>query len=125
MNKNTKIILALLVLTLLICTAFLVFRPGETGPAVARITVNGTLVNEIALAELDEPLTFVYQGPGGFSNTVWAERGRIRVLEAGCPDQICVNQGFISDGTAPIVCLPNKLIIEISGGGEGLDAATG
>ena len=52
-------------------------------------------------------------------------RNIIEESEAGCPDQVCVHQGFIADGTVPIVCLPNKLIIEISGGGDRLDAATG
>ena len=40
-------------------------------------------------------------------------------------DQICVHQGYISDGSQPIVCLPNRLIIQIQGGGDALDAAAG
>ena len=53
----------------------------------------------------------------GGSNTVQVEKGRIRVSEADCPDQICVNQGWISGGAVPIVCLPHRLMIEIVGGG--------
>ena len=63
-------------------------------------------------------------GAGG-SNTILVEQGRIRVIEANCPDQVCVDQGWISNGTVPIVCLPHKLMIQIVGGGEALDAATG
>ena len=107
-----------------ICAAALFFRPDSGGRPVARITVNGTIVNEIVLDSVENPYSFTLEGPGGFSNTVLVEQGRICVSEAGCPDQVCVQQGFIADGTVPIVCLPNKLIIEISGGG-GLDAATG
>ena len=51
------------------------------------------------------------------------EPGRIRVESADCPDKVCVNQGYISDGTVPIACLPHKLIIRIEGGDSGLDAA--
>ena len=51
--------------------------------------------------------------------------GRIRVESADCPDQVCVDQGWISDGTVPVVCLPNRLVIQIEGGGDGLDSATG
>ena len=53
------------------------------------------------------------------------EPGRIRVSAADCPDQVCVEQGYISDGTVPIVCLPHGLVIEIVGGEEPLDGAAG
>ena len=124
MNKYTKWIVAGLILLAAACAAFLLLRPSADGRRVARITVNGTIVNEIVLDGVKNPYSFTLDGPGGFSNTVLVEPGRICVSEAGCPDQVCVQQGFIADGTVPIVCLPNKLIIEISGGG-GLDAATG
>ena len=125
MNKATRLILAALLLAAAAAAAALLLKPEAPSRPVARITVNGTIVNEIALDGKSLPLTVTYEGPGGFSNTIEAEHGRIRVREAGCPDQVCVHQGWISDGTVPIVCLPNKLIIEIVGGGDSLDAATG
>ena len=70
----------------------------------------------------DQTFTVTYEGR---SNEIEIKEHRIRVKSADCPDQICVHQGYISDGTTPIVCLPNKLIIEIIGGGDCLDAATG
>jgi len=126
-NKTGKLIKMLLIWALLICATAVVYLRQQSGQErpVARITVNGTVVNEIDLTSSALPKTFTYEGAGGFTNTIEAEEGRIRVSEAGCPDQICVHQGWISDGTVPIVCLPNKLVIEIKGGGDGLDAATG
>ena len=53
------------------------------------------------------------------------DQGRIRIAEADCPDQVCVNQGWISNGTVPIICLPHRLMIEIVDGGGGLDGAAG
>ena len=125
MSKSAKVILALLVVTAAASAAFLLLRPRGTGRPVARITLDGELVEEIDLTEVKEARTFTVEGESGLTNTILVEPGRIRVSEAGCPDQICVHQGFISDGTAPIVCLPNKLIIQIIGGGEALDAAAG
>lgn len=124
MNRNAKVILLLLVLVGAACAAYVLLRPAGTG-VVARITLDGELVEEIDLSAVTEPYTFTLEGPGGFTNTIQVEHGRIRVLEAGCPDQVCVNQGYISDGTVPIVCLPNRLVIEIVGGGDSLDAAAG
>lgn len=125
MTKNAKIILALLVLLAAASAAFLLLRPEAAGHPVATVTLNGEVIDEIDLAEVSQPYTFTVEGAGGLTNTILVEPGRIRVEEADCPDQICVHQGFISNGTVPIVCLPNQLIIEISGGGEALDAATG
>ena len=125
MNKTTRLILAGLLLAMAASAVFLLLSGEEEGRPVARITVNGVIVNEIDLTDVDEPYSFTVDGPGGFSNTIQVEPGRIRVSEAGCPDQVCVHQGYISDGTVPIVCLPNQLIIEITGGGDSLDAATG
>lgn len=39
----------------------------------------------------------------------------VRVVEASCPDELDVKQGSISESGEIIVCLPNRLIIEIKG----------
>ena len=124
MNRNAKVILLLLVLAGAACAAFVLLRPAGGG-TVARVTLDGAVVEEIDLSSVKESYTFTVEGPGGFSNTIQVEPGRIRVAEAGCPDQVCVDQGYIADGTVPIVCLPNRLILEIVGGGDSLDAAAG
>lgn len=41
--------------------------------------------------------------------------GKVRVVEADCPDQLDVKQGYIERPGEVIVCLPNKLVIEIKG----------
>ena len=124
MSRNARILLLLLALAGAGCAAFLLLHPAGEG-TVARITLDGAVVEEIDLSAVTQGYTFTVEGPGGFSNTIQVEPGRIRVLEAGCPDQVCVHQGYISDGTVPIVCLPNRLVIEITGGGDSLDAAAG
>lgn len=125
MNKRAAILLALLVLIAAASAAFLLLRPAPADHPVAKITLDGVVIDEIDLTQVTEPYSFSVEDGAGHSNTILVEPGRIRVTEADCPDQICVRQGFISDGTVPIVCLPHKLIIEISGGGEALDAAAG
>ena len=92
---------------------------------MARILLDGTLMDEIRLDKVGASFSFTVEGADGGFNIIQVERGRIRVSHADCPDQICVDQGWISDGTVPIVCLPHGLVIEITGGGEDLDAAAG
>jgi len=125
-SKTVKTVKMILIWVVLICaTAVVYLRSQKVEQPMVHITLNGLKQMELDLEQVDEPYSFTVDGPGGFSNTIEVEHGRIRVREAGCPDQVCVNQGWISDGTVPIVCLPNKLVIEIKGGGGELDAATG
>ncbi|MBE7042228.1 MAG: NusG domain II-containing protein [Ruminococcaceae bacterium] len=40
----------------------------------------------------------------------------IRVTEADCPDGLCQKQGLVTKTGVPIVCMPHKLTVEITGG---------
>ncbi len=60
-------------------------------------------------------------GYNGSSNTVEIKDGRIRICDAGCPDKVCVHTGWLT-ADIPIVCLPNKLVIEFADGTSADDA---
>ncbi len=124
MNRSGKILLFLLLAAVVLSAGFIFLKKEKPSAPVARITRDGELLREIPLDEVEESYSFVVEDELG-SNTILVEPGRIRVSEADCPDQVCVNQGFISDGTVPVVCLPHKLMIEIVGGGSEFDAAAG
>lgn len=47
------------------------------------------------------------------TNTVVIKDGVVFVKEASCKNQVCVNSGKISKKGESIVCLPNKVIVEI------------
>ena len=53
MNKTAKVILALLVVTAAASAAFLLLRPKDTVHPVARVTLDGELVEELTLTEED------------------------------------------------------------------------
>ncbi|MCM1054782.1 MAG: NusG domain II-containing protein [Bacteroides sp.] len=61
---------------------------------------------------------------GGSYNLIEISGGRIRVSEAGCRDNTCVKTGWLSS-SAPIVCLPNHLVIRFSTERGGTDAVAG
>lgn len=56
-------------------------------------------------------------------NLLVVENGKLRVEAASCASQDCVRHGE-ADGGAPIVCLPNRLVVEFTDSGE-LDAMLG
>ena len=56
--------------------------------------------------------------------------GSVNVLSASCPDKLCVHQKSISKNDELIVCLPNKIVLEINSnqksdnGTDTIDAVT-
>ena len=69
----------------------------------------------------------VFDGTTG-RNIIEIDTGRVRMLEADCPDGYCVHQGWISGGFMPIVCLPNRVVVVPFGGSldnNSVDAVVG
>ena len=92
---------------------------------VARIFQEGAQIKRLDLSAVTEPYSFTVESGAGI-NIIAVENGRIRVLEADCPDGLCVRQGWISSGSMPIVCLPHELIIQLdNGNSQELDAVVG
>ena len=59
---------------------------------------------------------------GRVTNRLVIEKGQARMEWADCPDQICVEHAVISKGGQSIVCLPNRVTVEIrSDKGNGID----
>lgn len=48
-------------------------------------------------------------------NLIQIDDEKVRVIEADCPDKLDIKQGYISKPGEIIVCLPNRLVIEIVG----------
>ena len=71
--------------------------------------------------ETDREFTVEYEGR---KNIIEISDGRIRMKDADCPDHVCVNTGWLT-ANIPIVCLPNKLVIEYAEPDTGLDATAG
>lgn len=103
-----------------VCAAVYGINRGEG--AVAEIYKDGELIETVDLQNVEKPYEFEVRD-GDNVNVIRVEKGRIRVASASCPDKICVNRGYISDGVMPIVCLPNKLIIKVVGAQDAADAA--
>lgn len=98
---------------ILSAAAWLIVRLVRYESKVAVIYQNGEITDEIDLNAVTEPYEITITGEDGSYNTVYVDIGEISMSAAACPDQICVNHGPISDGVEPIVCLPNKVTIQI------------
>lgn len=50
----------------------------------------------------------------GGENRILIEDGTVRMIFADCPDHLCVKQGRIRADGEMIVCLPNKVTVQVS-----------
>ena len=47
------------------------------------------------------------------TNILEISNGKADMIEADCPDQLCVNQKAVSRNHENIICLPNKVVVEV------------
>lgn len=90
------------------------FHNMRQGQGKARLTVMRD--NETCgVYDLSEDQTLVLDT----GNTFEIKDGEARMVYANCPDQICVHSRAISSVGESIVCLPNHVILKITGEGDG------
>ena len=106
--------LALLGIILALCAAaILILHFTRQQGAYVRVSQDGEVTH---VFPLEEDRTATYDTVSGGHNIVVIANGQVEVTEANCPDQICVRHAPIHDtGGTPIVCLPNRLVVEIVG----------
>lgn len=92
---------------------------------IAQIRQDGKIIRTVDLSAVKEPYELTVSEKHGGYNKIRVEKGKIAVVEADCPDKICVNQGYIENSTVPIVCLPHKLSITVTGKENSIDAVAG
>lgn len=113
-NKREIVFISIVVLLIFLLFAFAVFRKNKG--RIAHV-----FVNNIEVKVLDIREDIVYSPPGLDEVVIKVEEGKIRIEESDCKDQLCVYQGVISSTHEKIVCLPNKIVITISGGDKDFD----
>lgn len=86
-------------------------RDGDT----VIVTVDGQIYGEYSL-NTDRQVEIV-NGEG--YNLLVIEGGKAFVKSASCPDGICSSHRAVSKDGESIICLPNKVVIEIRARGQG------
>lgn len=113
-SKKTKNDIILVAVILLIAAAGLLFVSLNREPgSIAAVKIDGV---QTAGYPLSENITVdILTGENDeFSNTLIIENGKAYISQANCPDRICAGHKPISYKGETIVCLPHKVIIEIT-----------
>ncbi|MEG6567519.1 NusG domain II-containing protein [Thermoanaerobacterium saccharolyticum] len=115
MKIGDKILIGVLLIISLVSAYFTYDKAlSRTGTNVV-IEVNGSKYQELPL-NVDKTVTI---RNGRHLNVVEIKDGKVRMREANCLDQICVKTGWIEKEGQQIVCLPNRVVVRVTGGKKG------
>jgi hypothetical protein len=83
-------------------------KPGN----YVTVSVDGVVKESFPLSE-DAEVTI--EGYDGGVNTLIIKDGKAYVADSSCPDHLCEKMGQISSTGQSVICLPNRVVIEITG----------
>ena len=112
MFKKKDIIIYSIVL-LLAGAAYIIpafIRRGGPQAAYVRVSVDGRVTAEYPI---NEPLETIIEGYSGGSLKLIISDSRAYVESSSCPDKICVRHRPVSYTGECIICMPNRVVVEI------------
>ena len=110
-KKVINDIILISLILLLTLTIFIVFKLNSKDGNFVKVSVNGEITNNYPL---DQDIKTVIKSGNNFENLLVIEDGTAFVKSANCRDKICVHHKKISKTGETIVCLPHKVVIEIT-----------
>lgn len=110
-----RIDIVLLLLLILIGTGITlwIYLPSVKEGEQLEIRQNGSLLMTLPLNEDTEQ---TITDKDGDSNTFYIINKTVKMTEANCGDKTCINTGSISRTGESIVCLPHRLVLQITSG---------
>ena len=123
MSKKLKADVAVIAAIGIVATLFWAI-PHLNGDLSETVIINqdGKIYGEYPL--YNDAVIPVYYEPGGY-NLILVSEGEVSVTDADCPDKLCVKQRAVSKNGESIICLPHKLVVQISSKEESdFDAVT-
>ena len=123
-NKRNDWILitVVLVLAAILWAGMKLSRSKDVENGVVVVTVDGEMYGQYPLNQSMEKKIELSDGS---YNILVIENGEADIIEASCPDKVCVEHRKVSKKNESIVCLPNKVIVTIDNGAESdVDSAT-
>ncbi|MDO4473171.1 MAG: NusG domain II-containing protein [Eubacteriales bacterium] len=89
------------------CAFFLNQILRDTGSGSVVVKVSGKMEGTYSLRE--DRIVEINHG----SNILQIKNGEAEMTEADCPDLLCVHHKAVSENGESIICLPNKVFVEI------------
>lgn len=113
MTKWDKVLIAFIFMTSIVSIFYIKNIATNYGGKLLMIEVNGKEYKKITLNNNSKDILEIKTQYG--YNKIEIKGQKVRVIDADCPDKLDVKQGWVGNIGEVIVCLPNRLVIEIKG----------
>jgi len=107
-------IILVAVLLILSLVSFISVRHFTPNGKHVVVEVEGRPVLELSF---DKDVTETVTGPLG-ETVIVIENGTVRIQDSPCPNHYCVRMGKLRHSGEIAVCVPNRVVVTISGGDE-------
>lgn len=109
-GKKKEVVLLVVVFIIIAIVAVVFYGKTKAEGSEAIVTIDG---KEYGRYDLSKDARIPIEIDGAKTNYLVIENGAADMIEADCPDQLCVNMKAISKDGETIVCLPNKVVVEV------------
>ena len=111
--KKIRILDLVIILLIVSAGIFLIIKTTLHSSLIVSVKADG---NEYEYSANAEGI-YKVKGRLGFT-TFEIKDGKVRIIDSPCPNKTCIRQGW----HAPVVCLPNDVIITLKGNEDDYDA---
>ena len=108
-NKIEKVLWIIILGVAVALFLFLKFSANDGEQVIVKVDKK-----EIARYDLNTDREVVIEGKDGGKNTLVIKDGKAYIKDATCPDKLCEHQGKIHMVGQSLICLPNRVVIEIT-----------
>lgn len=109
-NKKKEILVFVIIIIVIVIVALFFYGPERNRGSEVVITIDG---EEYGRYPLHNNVEIPIKVDGETTNYLIIQDGMADMIRAECPDQTCVNMKAISLDGETIVCLPNKVVVEV------------
>ncbi|HEY5560946.1 MAG TPA: NusG domain II-containing protein [Clostridiaceae bacterium] len=111
------IIIALIIVSFIPETVIFINTHNKYKSFYVEIYSKGKLYKKLPLNKNAKKITFTIHNELG-TNVIEIDKAKVKIIDADCPDKICVKAHAISKPGEVLICLPHKLVIKIIGEGK-------
>lgn len=108
-RKELIMIAAILMIAAIVYMVFM-WSQNSSGDRYAVVYVDGVEYGRYSL-DIEQEVDILSENDG-YNNLVISNH-MADVTSASCPDELCVHQASVDENGESIICLPNKVVVEI------------
>ncbi len=120
--KKADFILIAAVLAVAGIMLFFLYGVNNSYGSFVQIEIDGEVVETL---DINIDTERVIETENGGTNTLIIKDGGAEMIDANCPDGICINHKKINKNGESIICLPHKLVVSVvneKSNGDDVDA---